>query len=200
MNAIANPNILQVDMSGMPARWISIQEAISYYAKGAVLFELGNPIVTYRGGLNSITHQQSEITANSIIAINGSVISSDTYSIIPSMNNEKLFQRDHHLCAYCGEVFPNHKNLSRDHIYPVSKGGQDVWTNVVTACRVCNGRKANRTPEGANMPLLYLPYTPDRFENFILEQGTRRVLADQMEFLLSRVGKKSRMHQLNNLQ
>jgi hypothetical protein len=197
----ANPNILQVDMSGMPARWISIQEAISYYARGAVLFELGNPIVTYRGGHNSVTNTQSEITANSIIAINGSVVSSDAYSIVPHLTNEKLFQRDHHLCAYCGQVFANHRHLSRDHIQPVSKGGQDTWMNVVTSCRVCNGRKADRTPEKAGMPLLYLPYTPDRFENFILEQGTRRVLADQMEFLLSRVGKKSRMHQFsNNLQ
>lgn len=198
MNAIVNPSILQVDMSGMPARWISIQEAISYYAKGAVLFELGNPIVTYRGGHNSITNQQSEITANSIIAINGSIIASDAYTNVPNMNNEKLFQRDQHLCAYCGEVFANHRHLSRDHIQPVSKGGQDIWMNVVTSCKLCNGRKANRTPEQAGMPLLYLPYIPDRFENFILEQGTRRVLADQMEFLLARVSKKSRMHTLKN--
>ena len=40
--------------------------------------------------------------------------------------------------------------------------------NLVTACAECNGRKAARTPEEARMPLLYLPYVPSRFEDFLL--------------------------------
>jgi hypothetical protein len=63
--------------------------------------------------------------------------------------------------------------------------------NVVTACQSCNHRKGNRTPEQAKMPLLYTPYIPSLWEDFILRN--RRILADQMEFLLAHVPKSSRL-------
>ncbi len=63
--------------------------------------------------------------------------------------------------------------------------------NVVTACRACNHRKANRTPAQAKMPLLYTPYVPTLWEDFILRN--RRILADQMEFLRAHVPRNSRL-------
>ena len=50
------------------------------------------------------------------------------------LNNRTLFSRDGHICMYCGGKFPDNV-LTRDHIIPLSKGGQDVWGNVVTARR-----------------------------------------------------------------
>jgi 5-methylcytosine-specific restriction endonuclease McrA len=82
--------------------------------------------------------------------------------------------------------------LSRDHIVPLSRGGEDRWMNVVTACRGCNSKKDNRTPEAARMPLLYLPYVPNRHEHMILQN--RRILVDQMQYLMARVPKHSRLH------
>ena len=73
-----------------------------------------------------------------------------------------------------------------------SKGGEASWMNLVTACKACNNRKGNRTPEAAGMKLHYVPYVPNRYEAFIL--STRQILADQMEFLLQGVPKSSRMH------
>ncbi len=64
--------------------------------------------------------------------------------------------------------------------------------NVVTACRPCNHRKSHRTPEQAHMPLLYTPYVPSLWEDFILRN--RRILADQMEFLMAHLPKSSRLH------
>ena len=84
------------------------------------------------------------------------------------------------------------RDLSRDHVVPVSRGGRDVWTNSVTACRRCNTKKANRSPELAGMPLLYVPYVPSRHEHFILRN--RRILADQMEYLLAGVPRSSRLY------
>ena len=81
------------------------------------------------------------------------------------------------------------RDLSRDHVKPVARGGRDSWTNTVTACRRCNTRKGSRSPEQAGMPLLYVPYVPDRHEHFILRN--RRILADQMEYLLAGVPKSS---------
>jgi hypothetical protein len=40
------------------------------------------------------------------------------------------------------------------------------------------------------MPLLYAPYVPSLWEDFILRN--RRILADQMEFLMAHVPKSSR--------
>ena len=66
---------------------------------------------------------------------------------------ENVYIRDLHTCQYCVKKF-NYKDLTIDHVLPASQGGPKTWTNVVTACRACNQRKANRTPEKAKMPLL----------------------------------------------
>jgi 5-methylcytosine-specific restriction endonuclease McrA len=81
---------------------------------------------------------------------------------------------------YCGGEFPV-DNLSRDHILPVSRSGTDSWTNVVTACKRCNHRKANHTPEEAGMQLLAIPFVPNRYEFFYL--ANKNILSDQMDFL-----------------
>ena len=98
----------------------------------------------------------------------------------PPLSNRTLFQRDDHMCMYCGLSF-GARNLSRDHVTPVSQGGLDLWTNVVTACTRCNNHKAGQTPEQADMELLAVPFAPTHAE-YIYLQG-RNVLADQMAFL-----------------
>lgn len=55
-------------------------------------------------------------------------------------------QRDSFTCAYCGEY-----GNTIDHIQPKSRGGQNTWANLTVACKGCNGRKADRTPEEAGM-------------------------------------------------
>ena len=65
---------------------------------------------------------------------------------------ENVYLRDDYSCQYCGNEFER-KELTLDHIFPASKGGGKSWTNVVTACRKCNQKKGNRTPEQARMPL-----------------------------------------------
>jgi 5-methylcytosine-specific restriction endonuclease McrA len=74
-------------------------------------------------------------------------------------SRENIYLRDQYTCQYCGEQMPA-KELTLDHVVPASKFGRKDWTNVVTACRDCNHRKANRTPLGANMPLLSEPRIP----------------------------------------
>ena len=64
--------------------------------------------------------------------------------------------------------------------------------NLVTACGAYNGRKADRTPEEAGMPLVYLPYVPGRFEDFLLEG--RHIRADVHEWLAARLPKGSRLN------
>ena len=62
---------------------------------------------------------------------------------------KKIFERDLYRCRYCG----SHKDISLDHVIPVSKGGSDEPDNLVTACRACNSRKSDKTPEERKMIL-----------------------------------------------
>jgi 5-methylcytosine-specific restriction endonuclease McrA len=72
------------------------------------------------------------------------------------VSRRRVLARDAHLCAYC-----NHAADTMDHVVPRSRpGGTNVWSNVVAACRSCNNRKANRTPEEAGMRLLFTPREP----------------------------------------
>jgi 5-methylcytosine-specific restriction endonuclease McrA len=101
-----------------------------------------------------------------------------------------LFVRDRNVCAYCGQRF-HESDLTREHIVPFAQNGIDNWMNVVTACRSCNHRKSSRTPEQAGMPLFYTPYVPSLWEDFILRN--RRILTDQMAFLMAHVPQNSRL-------
>ena len=49
---------------------------------------------------------------------------------------------------------------SIDHVMPRSRGGMNVWENVTAACRPCNLRKRDRTPEEAGMRLATQPHAP----------------------------------------
>jgi len=75
-------------------------------------------------------------------------------------SRENVYMRDNYTCQYCAVKFPL-RELTLDHVVPASKMGRKDWTNVVTACRECNHRKANRTPFAAGMPLLNEPRMPN---------------------------------------
>jgi 5-methylcytosine-specific restriction endonuclease McrA len=182
--------VLQLDVSGRPQGWISAQEAATLYASNTVAWTLGDAFHVLRGGIQRATGQQSRIEVHPIVAVKGAV-PSRAWRTEPALTNPKLFARDRHLCAYCSRQV-RFDELTREHIVPVSRGGRDTWMNCITACRSCNGHKANRLPEEASMSLHYLPYVPSLHEDMILRG--RRILSDQMEFLLASVPKHSRLH------
>jgi len=76
-----------------------------------------------------------------------------------------VHDRDNWSCAYCGRSVsktpPCDALLATvDHIVPVSRGGPSSWANLVSACKECNNRKADRTPQEAGMALRFDPYDP----------------------------------------
>lgn len=181
--------VLKLSAQGLPQSWISLEEAVIHYAAGDVRWESGAEVAVFHGGTNAITGDLSVITVNSIIGTRG-VPNINPFDLKPSLTNAKLFARDRNICAYCGEHF-HETELTREHIRPFGQQGMDHWMNVVTSCKSCNHRKGNRTPEQAHMPLLYAPYVPSLWEDFILRN--RRILSDQMEFLMAHVPKSSRL-------
>jgi hypothetical protein len=182
--------VLKLSAQGLPQSWISLEQAVIHYAADEVRWEVGAQVALFRGGHNAITGQQSQIAVNSIIGTKG-VPRINPFAQRPGLTNSKLFARDRNVCAYCGGHF-HEEDLTREHIIPFAQNGIDTWMNVVTACKPCNHRKSSRTPEQAGMALLYAPYVPSLWEDFILRN--RRILADQMEFLCRGLPKSSRLH------
>src|SRR5256885_8963702 len=79
------------------------------------------------------------------------------------VTNTFLFARDRYRCQYCGRgnaELKHREALTRDHVIPLSRGGTNDWTNVVTACSSCNTRKANKLPAEIGMHLLHVPVEP----------------------------------------
>jgi len=183
-------DVLQLDVSGRPQAWIAPREAAVLYAIDAIAWTLGDTFQVLRGGTQRSTGLVSRIALHPIVAVRGSM-PSRAWRTAPALSNPKLFVRDRHICAYCGGHF-HFDELTREHIVPVSRGGADSWMNCITACRACNGRKGCRLPEEARMSLLYLPYVPSLHEDMILRG--RRILANQMDFLLASVPRHSRLH------
>lgn len=46
-------------------------------------------------------------------------------------------------CAYCGQPPIDERSLTLDHVKPKSKGGEDMTTNCVPACKNCNHSKGS---------------------------------------------------------
>lgn len=53
---------------------------------------------------------------------------------------QDLLAKHDHKCISCGD----NKDLTRDHIIPISKGGTNFIENIQPLCRSCNSRKSNK--------------------------------------------------------
>lgn len=172
------PKILKVDVGGLPVEWMDWQTAVNLIFNDKVAWSYGDRPIRLHGGRSRDTGLRSTLELDTILAVPDR--SARFARGVPPLNNRELFHRDRHLCLYCGGEFAG-RDLTRDHIIPLCRCGTDEWTNVVTACRACNHKKADRTLEEAGMKLLAVPYKPNHAEFLIL--SNRRILADQMEFL-----------------
>lgn len=58
----------------------------------------------------------------------------------------RVYIREKGLCFYCDKwmAFPD---STRDHIIPKSKGGMNVYTNIVLSCQSCNNERGDAPAE-----------------------------------------------------
>ncbi len=99
------------------------------------------------------------------------------------VTNTFLFARDSYRCQYCGRhrrELGYRESLTRDHVAPLSRGGDNGWSNVVTACSKCNLRKANHLPHECGMTLRKHPKEPNHVE---LIWAVRRVTPIQAKYI-----------------
>lgn len=132
-----------------PLKLVSWQKAICLWFQGKV------EILEFHG--TSAKSATSDFQLPSVLRLKKYV--SPRKSSRLKFSRENIYLRDAFTCQYCAVQFPA-QHLTLDHVVPASKFGRKDWMNVVTACRDCNHKKANRTPLGAGMPLLNEPRIP----------------------------------------
>jgi 5-methylcytosine-specific restriction endonuclease McrA len=99
------------------------------------------------------------------------------------VTNTFLFARDDYRCQFCGksqEALRTREYLTRDHLVPLSRGGGNEWTNVITACSTCNTRKGNRLVAECGMEPMKQPHEP----HFVhLAWAVRRLNPTQAKYI-----------------
>jgi len=177
------PMILKLDKSGSPCAWSKWQDIVVAEFTDKVIWRLGDPIDLTGGTGKDGTTSQFELYP--VVAVDDQ--SARKRKCAPALTNRILFLRDHHTCAYCGHVYMASSKLSRDHVIPTSKGGQNTWNNCVTACKQCNTKKSDRLLSECGMVLRFKPFTLNNFEHLILQN--KRILPVQLDYLIKGVSK-----------
>lgn len=121
-------------------------------------------VIHYKGNADVLhTYDQHFRTVNENIKFKiPSVVRVKKYINTPffkaKLTRENVYKRDNYTCVYCGSNV--RKFLTLDHVVPRSKGGQDSWENLVTACKRCNNEKSDLTLEeyGKKIPQPYRPH------------------------------------------
>lgn len=127
---------LVIDTAHMARSIISTERAF-------VIFYKGNAKVMHEHPESfGLVNKDVDIKKPSIIRVNTYV---DIKHQKVSLNRENIYKRDNYECVYCGSSGKN--DLTLDHVIPQSKGGPNTWENLVTACKTCNGEKADMTVE-----------------------------------------------------
>lgn len=126
--------------------------AVVSFRRALVLVLAGKATVVADGG--------SPVVGGSVTLPRPSVILLARYVRLPHgrvvpVSRRGVLRRDAHRCAYCG----GHA-ATVDHVLPRSRGGGDVWENLVACCVRCNNAKADRTPEEKGWTLRIRPYAP----------------------------------------
>jgi 5-methylcytosine-specific restriction endonuclease McrA len=99
------------------------------------------------------------------------------------VTNTFLFARDSYRCQYCGRhrtQLRGREFLTRDHVVPLSRGGNNNWQNVVTACSPCNNRKGSHLGLEVGMMPLHSPHEPNYVE---LVWAVRRITLVQAKYI-----------------
>ena len=72
------------------------------------------------------------------------------------LTKRNVYLRDNFTCQYCGST----KDLTIDHVIPISNGGLNVFENLVTCCHRCNNKKGSKSLEEAGLKLKEQPFHP----------------------------------------
>ena len=87
------PRILRLNIAGQPVEWVPWQDAVCLYARDLVVWTVGDPLLTIRGGQSKHGGDRSTQDIHSIIACDGRVVTRRVAQT-PPLTNPALFKRD----------------------------------------------------------------------------------------------------------
>ena len=158
MTTIAAPTITLLVNDGILVKTVSLSRAIRYlYTGKAEIVEAEDGVF-----IRSATGEEVWPMPRILRLIRHVKLQLDKIYGPPMVSKRGVLLRDNHTCGYCGSPHAN----TVDHVLPRSRGGKSSWVNLVAACRDCNNRKRDRTPEEAGMKLHITPSEPKR-KNFL---------------------------------
>jgi len=59
---------------------------------------------------------------------------------------KRVYQRENECCFYCNK-WMRFEDSTRDHIIPKSRGGMNLYENVVLSCAPCNSERGDMPAE-----------------------------------------------------
>jgi hypothetical protein len=134
--------VLQLNASYEPLRIITAKKALTLITKGIAVVEVPTSITIYPG-----------IFLPSVIRLR---FYHHVPTKLPVVSRKNILVRDGYRCMYCG-LSKAGGDLELEHVIPKSRGGKNSWDNLVAACRKCNAKKDDKTPEEAGMKLIRRP-------------------------------------------
>ena len=167
-----NGEVLVLNSDFEPLNVCNLRRAIIlvYLGKAEVLHATAHPVPTFHGDVHS----------PSVVKLHHHV-----KRPLPQLRLSRrgIFARDDYTCQYCHRTQADLRHrecLTRDHLVPMSRGGGNEWTNVVTACSSCNTKKGNHLPEECGMH----PAVPPMEPHFVhLAWAVRRLTAIQAKYI-----------------
>ncbi len=143
-----NAKVLTLNQNYEPMSVINVRKAI-------VLLYLGKAeLIAAKDGL--------ELHSVTMTMAFPSIVRLAVYVRVPFkkiiLSRKNILRRDGHRCLYCGR---GDVPLTVDHVLPLSRGGEETWENLVSACVKCNNKKGDRTPEEAHMLVRRRPMRPN---------------------------------------
>ena len=151
-----NKKVLVLDQSYQPLTLTSLKKCMTLYFREKV-----DIVETH--ATEVISSVSSSIPRPLVIRLRTKV-KYNPYKFV-MLNRQNIMRRDGYACAYCGSTH----NLTIDHIMPKSRGGKDVWENLVTACGTCNFLKDSMTPEEWGKALRVRPRHPSHLSFLIAD-------------------------------
>lgn len=85
-----------------------------------------------------------------------------------NFSRKALVKRDRSTCQYCNSKLTA-SQITIDHVLPRAQKGITSFVNCVVCCQTCNNKKADKTPEEANMKLLKKPTHPSFSARYVAE-------------------------------
>ena len=137
--------------------------------KKAILMIISNKVETIEKTNYYIHSSTFKLSFPSVIKLKSFIYIN--FKNIP-LTRKNIIKRDNCTCQYCGKIT---KSITIDHIIPKDKNGQDIWSNLVSACNQCNSKKSNKYLSDTNMKLLKKPVKPTyiyHLQNYVKQENS----------------------------